>query len=696
METLLIGNTGYVTKEFIYRTFPADHVLVLGNPELASDPKHHLTALKLPEEGQLADVFEGYGFERVVFFSNHLTFHTIREGELEELRHVLRICAQKKGIEVVYLTSLESCQNEETGKTVLTGAAQRLCHYYAETRGLEIKVLRVPYLYSGTYKEDFFYQLFRRIENREVPVFQESPEQKAGFLSMTDLSELLFRLFDGWEKGCEVMNAPDTFEITFGQLAKRLQEVTGAEKFWFEENAADMVELAEDRELRRRFGWFQHISILEDCEEMYADYLRQKVEEKGRLGRFVEWFRSKNPLVRVLEIAVCFLLVEMLNRLTGNTVQFKMIDFRLIFVVLMGSMYGINSGIAAAALESASLIAAYTAQGVGWMTLFYEPSNWIPFIAYFVVGAICGYWQLTNQDKIRFAKRERELVEEKYFFMRQLYQDTLQDKREYKKQIIGSRDSFGKIFDVTRQLDVARPQEIFIKSIRVMEDILENQTIAVYSVGKNGNFARLEAASRGSRSRRSHSLDMEKLGAMRASLDKGEVWVNTELLAEHPAYAAGIKRNGRLVLMVLIYEASYNQMGMYYRNLIKILCGLIETSMLRALEYQEAVHTEQYLEGTNIMKEAYFMETLQIRHTMLEQMIADYALLRLDYGSMTIREADQLLRKMVRENDIVGISNSGDLYLIASQATQESVHFVIERLEKAGFGCKVVPQVGEE
>ena len=29
--------------------------------------------------------------------------------------------------------------------------------------------------------------------------------------------------------------------------------------------------------------------------------------------------------------------------------------------------------------------------------------------------------------------------------MQEMYQETLQDKRQYKKQILGSRDSFGKI-----------------------------------------------------------------------------------------------------------------------------------------------------------------------------------------------------------------------------------------------------------
>ena len=35
--------------------------------------------------------------------------------------------------------------------------------------------------------------------------------------------------------------------------------------------------------------------------------------------------------------------------------------------------------------------------------------------------------------------------------MQEMYQETLSDKRQYKKQILGSRDSFGKIFDINEK-----------------------------------------------------------------------------------------------------------------------------------------------------------------------------------------------------------------------------------------------------
>lgn len=58
-------------------------------------------------------------------------------------------------------------------------------------------------------------------------------------------------------------------------------------------------------------------------------------------------------------------------------------------------------------------------------------------------------------------KAENKLILDKFLFAREMYQETLRDKRQYKKQILGSRDSFGKIFDITKKLDVFLPQDLF-------------------------------------------------------------------------------------------------------------------------------------------------------------------------------------------------------------------------------------------
>ena len=686
MRVLLVGNTGYITKEFVQEAFPESEVFIMGNSLLKTERKKHLIVRPFPErDEELEDIFRTYDFELMVYFSNYITFHGTMEGEAEKLRKVLSYCKRSKEIHVIYLTGPEAGYAATTGKTLLVRGAENLCCQYGKMYQIPVKIVRIPYLYSGVYKEDYFYKMFAAIRSGEPVEIQESPDQRLQFLNSMDLAELLEKMSDNWDEEYHYLNVPNVFSNTFRELEQKIKEIDASVRI--ENKGLIPVEKIppDDKVVRFKYGWFPKISLLEDFSDIYDQYLDSIGEKERRIDRWKIWLDKHRPIVKIVELVIGFFLFEFLNHLAGNQAQFKMIDLRLVFIVLFGSLYGINYGIAAAALETISLLAAYEREGVGWTTLFYEPSNWIPFIFYFAVGAICGYVRMKNKENIEFVTDENKLIQEKFLFMRDMYQDSLYDKRTYKKQIMGSRDSFGKIFDITRKLDTVLPQELFIETIHVMEDMLENHAVAVYSLGKNSEFGRLEIASKEIRSEFPNSIRISKYQAAISELEDGNVWVNRELLPDYPAYMAGIRKNKELVMIVCIKEVRSDQMTLYYMNLFKILCGLVEVALLRALEYQEAAKNMQYVEGTHILKTSYFMERLETFHAMQDEMVAAYILLRLEHPGKSKEEADQILQNLIRANDVWGISEEGELYLILSQTDKESLPIVSGRLKKAGI-----------
>ena len=683
MKVLLAGNTGYVTEEFVEEAFPECQVMVLGNKMLKTVRRRELISRPFPRtELELGDIFRTYEFEAVVYFSNYLTLHGELEGEAENLRKLLQYC--RKGVQshFLYVTGPEGMYDVPTGKTLLVQNAEDVCRRYAGLYGLTVKILRVPYLYSGTYKKDFFYRIFQASKESQKLFFQEAPEQKACFLYSMDLAELVYKLFDNWNDEEEVLNVPDVFDICFQDVTEELKKVLSPVSIIYKSSAVVEKIKEDDRQIRTNYNWFPKISVLDQISEMYKEYKKNNGE---KASWFTRLFNQNQRWLRVCEFVVCFLAFEFLQRLLGNQAQFKMIDLRLVFIVLFGSLYGLGYGIAGAAAQAVSLLLAYESQGTKWYTLFYEPANWIPFIFYFAVGAVCGYVRMKNRENLEFISEENQLIREKFLFMRDLYQATLQDKKRYKKQILGSKDSFGKIFDITRKLDTVLPQELFIETIHVMEDMLENHAVAVYSLGKNSEFGRLEIASKVIRSEFPNSIRISKYQAAISELEDGNVWVNRELLPDYPAYMAGIRKNKELVMIVCIKEVRSDQMTLYYMNLFKILCGLVEVALLRALEYQEAAKNMQYVEGTHILKTSYFMERLETFHAMQDEMVASYILLRLEHPGKSKEEADQILQHLIRANDVWGISEEGELYLILSQTDKESLPIVSGRLKKAGI-----------
>ena len=694
MRTLLVGNTGYITNKFVEEAFPESLVMVMGDTSIRKNRKKNLFVRPfVKNEKELKDIFSTYDFEQIIYFSNYLTFHGETRGEAEMLRKILQLCRGKRNMRIVYLTGPERLYDVPTGKTLLVSEMENLCREYAKLYKITVKIIRSPYLYSEQYEKDFLNTVFREISAEQKITFQEDESQRMFFLSMQDLAELMYKIFDNWDEDEEILNIADGFDHCFKDLGDKLTELCPHLKVSYARHSIMENMLKDDKIIRYKYGWFPKISILEELPELYEHYQERNNIKAGRLDSLKHILSKYKTVVRAVEFAAFFILFELLNGIAGNQAQFKMIDLRLLFVVLFGSMYGINYGIAAAAAESLSLIRAFEAEGSSWYVLFYEPSNWIPFIFYFAVGAICGYIRMKNKNNVQFIKEENNLLQEKFLFTREMYQETIEDKNLYKKQILGSKDSFGKIFDITRKLDVIQPQELYIETIRVLEDVLENKTFGLYTLNRENGYGRLETASAQVQGNYPNSIKLSEYSAAMEELENGNVWANREFLENYPMYMAGIRKNGELVMLICIQQVSREQMSLYFLNLFKILSGLVETSLLRALEYQKAVEYRQYVKGTHILKTEYFEERLKVQHDMREQKLASYVLLKVEYSEMSLQKADEILRSKVRENDVWGISESKELYLMLVQTDKEALPNILARLKQAGLVCR---QIDEE
>lgn len=694
MRTLLVGNTGYITNKFVEEAFPESLVMVMGDTSIRKNRKKNLFVRPfVKNEKELKDIFSTYDFEQIIYFSNYLSFHGETYGEAEMLRKILQLCRGKRNMRIVYLTGPERLYDVPTGKTLLVSEMENLSREYAKLYKTTVKIIRSPYLYSEQYEKDFLNTVFREISAEQKITFQEDESQRMFFLSMQDLAELMYKIFDNWDEKEEILNIADVFDHCFKDLGDKLTELCPHLKVSYARHSIMENMLKDDKIIRYKYGWFPKISILEELPELYEHYQERNNIKAGRLDIIKHILSKYKTVVRAVEFAAFFILFELLNGIAGNQAQFKMIDLRLLFVVLFGSMYGINYGIAAAAAESLSLIRAFEAEGSSWYVLFYEPSNWIPFIFYFAVGAICGYIRMKNKNNVQFIKEENDLLQEKFLFTREMYQETIEDKKLYKKQILGSKDSFGKIFDITRKLDVIQPQELYIETIRVLEDVLENKTFGLYTLNRENGYGRLETASAQVQGNYLNSIKLSEYSAAMEELENGNVWANREFLENYPMYMAGVRKNGELVMLICIQQVSREQMSLYFLNLFKILSGLVETSLLRALEYQKAVEYRQYVKGTHILKTEYFEERLKVQHDMREQKLASYVLLKVEYSEMSLQKADEILRSKVRENDVWGISESKELYLMLVQTDKEALPNILARLKQAGLVCR---QIDEE
>ena len=401
-----------------------------------------------------------------------------------------------------------------------------------------------------------------------------------------------------------------------------------------------------------------------------------------------KWLEEHSLFIKVAELMILFVITELLLHFTDSAVIFSIVDFRMAYIVIMGTVHGLNFGLLAAALSSISWLFAKVSSGTNLLTIFYEPTNWLAFVFFVLVGSLCGYIKLRKDDTIRFVSEENKLLENKLVFTREIYEDTYREKRDLKKQIIGSKDSFGKIFDITRKLDTVEQQLLYLRIMETFEEVLENKSITVYSVNKNSTFGRLEVSSRDIIDVVSRSISTEAYAEIVDVVQSGEIWRNTQLKPEFPMYAAGVYRGKELVLLIFLWHADIDQRSLYYVNLFKILCDLVQMSLLRAFDYNQAIYEQQYIPGTHIMNEKAFEDSLKNYVALSEKKVSTYILLEIDNQGRSYQEMDELISKKVRANDILGANLNGKVRLLLSQATEADLPFILPRFE--GLSVEVI------
>lgn len=679
MEVLVVGNTAYVDDGFCAKAFPGDHVKVVAVTDVHRDESSpHASWKEL-----LQHLEQAYEFDRVVYLSNYLTPHTDTMGDIELLRSVFRACMGRR-VQLLYVAGPAGAEGAvdvpgRTGKGIIAHAANDLCLYYAAHKGVQAKILRVPFLYTASpaLEDPFLAPLFDACLTGSVAL-QGAEDAAFPLLCAEELSVLVRRIFDSWDASFETLDVADTFHHTSGEVGEALQALFPDLAVAYGDSAGYALPTSDV--VRVRYGWFQRYDLLRDLSTIHARWDASRAKKVNPLRAAIDRIQLRTLPIKCLETGVTWVLFEVLERLFSQSAQLNVLDYRLLYVVLIGTLYGLDFGLVAALLASVGLAVSYFTQyGYTFQGLFYEPSNWLPFIAYFVVGAVCGYVQLRNSEAIKVERNRNELVRNRNTFLTQLYHDAIEDKRTYKRQIVGRHDSFGKIFAVTQELDVLNPRDIYRKCCELMGEILENDSVAIYHVA-GGAFARLVAASPAIAEDATRSFSLEQLAPLLGGGGRSDLWVNRELTPGLPMFGYTIERDGASAVLISVRRAAQNQMTLYYQNLFRILCGLVESALGRAFDYEAVAQDKRCVDGTCVLKQAAFGQELAAEQALADGKMGSFLLLRVVPGMEPVGELVGAIGSAIRESDAAGLVDGDVLYLLMRQAKACDLPIIRERL----------------
>lgn len=706
-EILICGKTEIFTEEALLKLAEGCRVVVAGKAVQRKKQKNIIIYKISVMEEQFRQLFDVYSFQTVFYVSGYADGGEGSFGELQQLERVMTVCRDFQVNKLTVLSSTDSCNyfidHAEKGdilkksyysnRTFGAGQLEEACSFYGDRLGVSTVVLQTPYLADRINEHNFLGSIYQKLYEKQKILFPYHRDTPVDFLSLSDLTELMLEITEETEDEGGVYSAVSGYNYTYGDLEDMIRLAAPDAEILYEKYPY-LAEIPDyPSGLRKKYGFIPMDNVMENIGAYYRTFLREVVKRRKGLAGKLSGLLAKTGkgVLKYAELVLVFIIAEFISKYTSDSIYFKFVDIRLFFILIMGTVYGMRTGLVAAVLECLVLIREYMHMGMSGTILFYNIENWIPFIVYLMAGSITGYISDKKDNALIFLKREYSLLRDKYLFLNEVYQGAIENKGEFKKQILGFKDSFGKIFDAVQKLNSELPERIFYEGLKVLEDILENHAIAIYTMDASQQFGRLAVCSNSLLTALTKSVRISDHQQVYDVATKKRVWKNSEMIPGQPMYACGIFRDETMVLMVTIWEAEVEQYGMHYMNIFQIMCGLVQTSFLRAMEYEEMTASQRYYPDTHTVYPQRLRQALDIQKAMKEEGIADYVLIRFEDGDL--KRLEERLTGMVRANDMLGMDEKGNIYLLLVQMNRKNFHIVGNRLESLGIAYQIVEDI---
>ncbi len=714
MNILITGNLSSLAATFIEELTKRKHRLVLASDDadkLGIKSSGAIVHSVNPAGDLFKDAMSAYGFDVVIFISTReerlSEEKDLNTGhQLDGLWNVLELCKHRKLKHFFYISSTEVYGDSQdvsenavpqpaslNGYTLLAG--EQYCRIYHDKFGVNTTIVRLTNIYGPQEKSGLLYRLIMACNGKGKASLPVREDSEISLLHVLDVTDFLIRAIDEkYTSDSMVVNLSSSKSFKYSELTGMLQKYYPSLALTFADEDDLHTRPAKVSSARRIYDWVDTYTFDQELEHLLEIFHGERLPKKSGLDAITRRLSNYPEFLKWIELIAGTVLIQLLSQMTGTLIQFKYVDFRLLFVVIMGSIYGMQTGLYAAILVSISILYTWMELGFDWALLIYNVGNWLPFALYFTAGMITGYNRDKNENQLTNAQKRTRLLDDKYSFLYGVFNDIRKLKDEFRERLLGYRDSFGKIFTITQELDQLQEQTIFLRALSILEEQMDNKSIAIYSLDENRTYARLEASSAPLKTRLSKSLDLSDYPEVRPYIEQGKIFQNTSLLPDYPAYLVPVFNNtypfNVPAAMIVVWSVKFEQYSTYYYNLLKVLCGLIEASLVRATLFSNANYERTYLPTTKILTRQAFMETLKIRVEMKKNRVSDFQLVVMQSPDHRFEAIYPCLAEEIRATDVIGACTDGDYYILLAQADKLAAQDVVKRLARHGIQSRLV------
>ncbi|WNC13904.1 NAD-dependent epimerase/dehydratase family protein [Brevibacillus brevis] len=720
MNVLITGGYGFIGSALVERYYKEGHNICIidnqstGRKGNVSVP-HKFYQLNV-EDKACEEVFRSAGFDIVV----HLAAQTSVAASIQQpytdthtnvlgLVNMLELSA-RYGVKKFIFASSAAVYGEQADVPIAEEVAcspmspyginkrlgEQYCEKWKEMYNLDTLCLRFSNVYGprqGSEGEGGVISIFLKHvrDGKQLTVFGDGGQTR-DFIYVEDVADAIFR--GSMNSATGVYNLSTAHETSVNELIALIRTFASVpDVLHLESRPGEIIRSSLDNsKIKRDFDWLPLYSLQEGLFRTYQWMLQQEaaattVGNEVQAPAKPKWIASVRPYVEnVLAFAVVFLFSR-----PDNLFFHQQFDFRLIYILLMGLLYGTRQSLLASAAVIGMVVAdSVVYNGRDWASLLYDPESLLLVAVYLFFGLAVGFVTDRKNKKLSFAKNELDVEQQRYRLLTEIHKDTRRVKDALQRQVLTTKDSLGRIHSIVSELETLEPEQVAGAAVKVLEDLMETRRISIYSVSSTG-YLRLLLQSNDGEWKLPRSIRLADVPELADVVTTNRMWVNKALSPELPLLAAPVVFQGETMALVCVYDQDFERFSLYHENLFKISVDLISSSFSRALTFTDATRSKRYVDDTPILQEAAFQEVLRSKLAAKERFDSEFTLLSVDLGGQDLKKTGQRISRLLRDTDYLGVCD-GKMLLLLSNSRPGEAHTAMERLAKNGFATRLVSE----
>ena len=714
MKTLIIGSYGLVVGNLVGRLYREKYDVYVLTGNRRTDKRkgmpRHISFSFQEDSADLKYVIQGIMPDYLIFAG---AWDENYEWEKEEcasafssaLVNILSWAKEYKIPKVCYLSCMDAGKEQGArGKIVRDG--ERICETYAEP-GFSIIALRLPYVYGCSLCAEDTLDLLaeqcfqaRSGENYRVLDVTTTP------IYVTDMADAVYRVgretLDKSPFSCYEVSGKESIDgEKLESYIRQAYQKSGA-KSMAKLHLTDTA-VPESNAFCEDFGYTPRIDVKTGLEriENFLSKNHKKIAEMRKLNE-QEKLREKSQAVKTQVkqgLKYCIHIVENLlvfaaafalqYFLKSESSAFLYVDFFLLYIVLIAIQRGVGESILAVLLATLANLWMQLGEGGSVSSVMSQYQFVLQFLFYFVIAIGISYSFLIYRTRLKERMEQLQELEEEYTRIIDINRTNVEIKKTFEDRLINYGDSIGKIYNVVSELDVLEVDKVIMASLRVVSRIMGVKDVSIYYAGTDQYFHFVGATTKETGGIR--TIRLNEYSEMEKALLEGDVFINHGIGGDLPRMAAPIYSGNKLIYIIMLWNMEFEELNLYKKNLFLVLVKIITSSLEKGYQYEKAGRNLEYYEDTNIMLPEAFKRRVKEHLSGVPREEAEYTLLRVATEGRERAQLNMELSGILRDSDRIGYLKEDGAYIyILAHTNYDGAEFVVRKLSREGFRCKVV------